>query len=107
MIRLESRARPSVVMTFASPLVALVLTAAIAALLFVALGKDPVRGLSMFFVEPLNGLRPLTEVLLKATPLVLCALDRLHRPARGLRAFGAGRWGLGRHALGRRDGAAA
>ena len=74
MIRLEARARPSVVMTFASPLVALVLTAAIAALLFVALGKDPARGLSMFFVEPLNGLRPLTEVLLKATPLVLCAL---------------------------------
>jgi len=74
MIRLEARAQPSVLMTFASPLVALALTAAIAALLFVALGKDPVRGLSMFFVEPLNGLRPVTEVLLKATPLVLCAL---------------------------------
>ena len=32
-------------MTFASPLIALALTAGIAALLFVALGKDPVRGL--------------------------------------------------------------
>jgi simple sugar transport system permease protein len=74
MLRLEPRAQPSMAMSLASPLIALALTAVIAALLFVALGKDPVRGLSMFFVEPLNGLRPVTEVLLKATPLVLCAL---------------------------------
>jgi simple sugar transport system permease protein len=74
MLRLEPRAQPSMAMSLASPLIALALTAAIAALLFVALGKDPVRGLSMFFFEPLNGLRSVTEVLLKATPLVLCAL---------------------------------
>jgi simple sugar transport system permease protein len=74
MLRLEPRAQPSMAMSLASPLIALALTAAIAALLFVALGKDPVRGLSMFFFEPLNGLRAVTEVLLKATPLVLCAL---------------------------------
>ena len=74
MIRLESRSAPSRVMTYASPLLALALTAVLAAWLFVALDKDPVRGLSMFFIEPLNGLRQTTEVLLKATPLVLCAL---------------------------------
>lgn len=74
MIRLESRSAPSRLMTYASPLLALALTAVLAALLFVALDKDPVRGLSMFFIEPLNGLRQTTEVLLKATPLVLCAL---------------------------------
>jgi len=74
MIRLERRVQPSRLMTFASPIVALVLTALIAAVLFAALGKDPVKGLSMFFYEPLNGLRPFTEVMLKATPLILCAL---------------------------------
>jgi simple sugar transport system permease protein len=74
MIRLERRVQPSRTMTFASPLIALVLTALIAAILFVALGKDPVKGLAMFFYEPLNGLRPFTEVMLKATPLILCAL---------------------------------
>ena len=74
MIRLERRIQPSRLMTFASPLIALVLTALIAAVLFAALGKDPVKGLSMFFYEPLNGLRPFTEVMLKATPLILCAL---------------------------------
>ncbi|MFO0002286.1 MAG: ABC transporter permease subunit, partial [bacterium] len=41
---------------------------------FVALGKDPMRGLEVFFVQQINGLRPIIEVLLKATPLVLCAL---------------------------------
>ncbi|MFM8666985.1 MAG: ABC transporter permease, partial [Betaproteobacteria bacterium] len=38
------------------------------------LGKDPLRGLSMFFIEPMANLRLVGEVLLKATPLVLCAL---------------------------------
>jgi simple sugar transport system permease protein len=74
MLRLESRPQPSKLMSLLSPLLALALTAIIAALLFVALGKDPVKGLSIFFVEPLSGLRQLSEVLLKATPLIVIAL---------------------------------
>ena len=74
MLRLERRAQPSAVMSLASPAMALLLTTILAAALFVTLGKDPGQGLAMFFVEPINGLRPLTEVLLKATPLILCAL---------------------------------
>jgi len=46
----------------------------VAAILFVLLGKDPLVGLGAFFVEPLRGTRQLTEVALKATPLILCAL---------------------------------
>lgn len=74
MLRLEARPEPSRLMSWASPLTALVLTALLAALLFAALGKDPVRGLAVFFVEPLNGVRAMSEVALKATPLILCAL---------------------------------
>ncbi len=74
MPRLEARHEPSRAMALASPLIALALTALLAAVLFAALGKDPVRGLAVFFVEPLNGARAVSEVLLKATPLVLCAL---------------------------------
>lgn len=73
-LRLERRLEPSRVMTWASPLIALVLTTVLAGLLFALLGKDPLRGLSMFFVEPLANARLVGEVLLKATPLVLCAL---------------------------------
>ncbi|MBQ1767190.1 MAG: ABC transporter permease [Aquincola sp.] len=74
MLKLEARPQPSKVMSLGSPLIALALTVVLASLLFIALGKDPVRGLSIFFVEPLNGLRATAEVLLKATPLMLCAL---------------------------------
>jgi simple sugar transport system permease protein len=61
-------------MSLVSPVAALVLTAVLAALLFAALGKDPVAGLGIFFFEPLNGVRAITEVLLKATPLIVIAL---------------------------------
>jgi simple sugar transport system permease protein len=74
MLRLEARGQPSQAMQLASPLVALALTAALAALLFMALGKDPLRGLAVFFVEPLSGARAVSEVLLKATPLITIAL---------------------------------
>ncbi len=72
--RLEPRAQPSRLMALLSPLLALVLTAILAGLLFALLGKDPVRSLSMYFVEPFANLRQLGELLLKATPLIVIAL---------------------------------
>jgi general nucleoside transport system permease protein len=74
MLKLEPRPEPSRRMALASPLLALALTALLAALMFIALGKDPLRGLAVFFFEPLNGTRAVTEVLLKATPLIVIAL---------------------------------
>lgn len=74
MLRLEARPQPSKLMSLLSPVIALVLTALIAALLFAALGKDPGRGLATFFIEPFSNLRQVSEVLLKATPLIVVAL---------------------------------
>ena len=74
MIELEARPAPSLRMSVLSPLVALLITVAVAALLFVSLGKDPVRGLSVFLVEPFHGTRALTELGLKSTPLILISL---------------------------------
>ena len=74
MPRLEPRAVPSRVMTFASPLIALALTALVAALILAGLGKDPVAGLRVIFLEPLSSRRQISEVLLKATPLIVIAL---------------------------------
>lgn len=74
MLFLEARAQPSRLMSFTSPLLALPLTVVIATLLFVLLGRDPVKALAVFFVEPLATRYALTEVALKATPLILCAL---------------------------------
>lgn len=74
MIRLERRATPSRWIAFATPLIALAVTAAAGYLLFVSLGKDPVAGLRIFFVTPLQTVRGWSEVGLKMTPLLLCAL---------------------------------
>lgn len=74
MLKLEARATPSRVMSLASPLLALTLTVLIGIGLFIVLGKDPVRGLQMFFFEPLKSGYQLSELAMKAVPLVLIAL---------------------------------
>ena len=74
MLSFEIRPQPSRAMSLASPLLALALTVVVAALLFVLLGRDPVKGLGVFFIEPLATRYGMAEVALKATPLILCAL---------------------------------
>jgi ABC-type uncharacterized transport system permease subunit len=74
MLRLESRPEPSKAMSIASPLLALAITVVIGTILFVLLGKDPLRGLAVFFVEPVKGAYALSELAMKATPLLLVAL---------------------------------
>ena len=74
MIKLQVRAQPSAFWTFASPLLALLITVLMGVLLFSLLGKDPVRGLQMFFWEPLKSSYALGELVVKATPLLIIAL---------------------------------
>lgn len=74
MLKLEARPQPSQVMSMASPLLALAVTVVIGVGLFLLLGKDPVRGLQVFFVEPLKSGYALSELSIKATPLILIAL---------------------------------
>ncbi len=74
MIRFETRPEPSRAMSLLSPLLALAITVLIGVLLFAALGKDPVRGLQVFFVEPLGSAYALSELAIKAVPLLLIAL---------------------------------
>lgn len=74
MLKLEARPQPSAAMSVASPLIALAITVVIGVILFTALGKDPVRGLQMFFVEPIKSGYALSEIAIKATPLALIAL---------------------------------
>ena len=74
MLRLEMRPQASPVWSIASPLLALAITVVLGATLFLALGKDPVRGLQMFFWEPIKSSYALGELMVKATPLLLIAL---------------------------------
>ena len=74
MLKLELRPQPSEVWRYASPLLALAITVFLGIGLFVLLGKDPLRGLQMFFWEPLKSAYALGELMVKATPLLIIAL---------------------------------
>lgn len=74
MLKLEARPQPSKWMSLASPVLALAITVVVGVFLFWALGKDPVKGLQAFFVEPLKSAYALSELSVKAVPLVLIGL---------------------------------
>jgi general nucleoside transport system permease protein len=72
--KLEPRVQNSFFWSYGSPVLALLLTVVIGVLLFMALGKDPVRGLQMFFWEPIRSGYAWGELMVKATPLLMIAL---------------------------------
>ena len=74
MFSIQARPQASKFWTYASPVLALLVTVVIGVLLFVALGKDPVRGLQVFFWEPIKSPYALGELMVKATPLLIIAL---------------------------------
>jgi general nucleoside transport system permease protein len=74
LLKLERRAERSRLLAVASPLIAIAITLAIGVLLFAALGKDPLRGLEMFFYEPIKNARAIGELSIKASPLLLIGL---------------------------------
>ena len=55
-------------------MLALGITVIIGIIMFLALGKDPLRGLEMFFWQPIRNGYAVGELLVKATPLLIIAL---------------------------------
>lgn len=74
MLRLERRAQPSRLMAWCSPLLAVLLTALCGSLLFMAVGKDPIASLQVFFLEPIKDLHGWAEVGIKVAPLLMIAV---------------------------------
>jgi simple sugar transport system permease protein len=74
MLRLQVRPQPSARWGYASPLLALAITVVVGVILFALLGKDPVRGLQVFFWEPVKSAYAISELMVKATPLLIIAL---------------------------------
>jgi ABC-type uncharacterized transport system permease subunit len=75
-MRIELIRRPerSTAMAFLSPLLAVGLTLVTGFAIFAATGVDPVRGLYVYFVEPLTTEWALQELVVKAIPIVLIAV---------------------------------
>jgi simple sugar transport system permease protein len=61
-------------MRFAAPLIAAVAMVATGAIVFSALGQRPGEALYSFFIDPIISIYGIGELLVKATPLLLCAL---------------------------------
>jgi general nucleoside transport system permease protein len=73
-VRLEVRPEPSRIMSWASPLIAVAATLVIGFILFTALGRNPAQAFFVFFIKPIATLYGFGELLLKASPLMLCAV---------------------------------
>jgi general nucleoside transport system permease protein len=73
-LKLETRAEPSRLMAYLSPLLAAGLTIVAGFILFSALGKNPLEAFYTFFIYPIRDLNGIAELLLKASPLMLIAV---------------------------------
>lgn len=72
MSRLEARPEPSRTMMLASPLIAAAAMLVSGSLLFLFLGQEPLHAFFVYFVKPATTAYGIGELLLKATPLILC-----------------------------------
>ena len=88
MIFVESRAVTRWYHEWLAVLIALVLTITTAAVLLAAMGLDPISSLQKIFIQPLNSLYGVSELLAKATPLITIGV------ALAL-GFRAGVWNIG------------
>ncbi|MCY4044708.1 MAG: ABC transporter permease [Cellvibrionales bacterium] len=88
MMTLAKRQQPSHFWVYLSPLLAIALTLATGSLLFALLDVDPLHALTTFFITPLSDTFGVGELLIKSTPILLCAL--------GLSlCYRAGIWNIG------------
>ena len=73
-LALEARPEPSRVMAWLSPVVAAIAVFVVGFVLFSSLGRNPFAAFQVFFVKPIDSLYGVGELLLKASPLMLCAI---------------------------------
>ena len=74
LLKFEQRPEPSSTMRYLSPLIAVGLMLVSGMLLFYFLGKNPITGFKIFFLNPMKDGYGISELFLKATPLMLCAV---------------------------------
>ncbi|MEH6591892.1 MAG: ABC transporter permease [Halioglobus sp.] len=72
-IKLEARGQDSRLIAYLSPVLAGVLTLLVGAVLFAMLGQPPLKTLYTFFIMPISDIYGLSELGVKAAPILLCA----------------------------------
>jgi general nucleoside transport system permease protein len=74
MLKVQPRIESSKTMAWLSPVIAIVLTLFLSSLMFIALNVSPVRAFEVFIMQPFSDAYNLGELMVKATPLMLCAI---------------------------------
>ena len=74
MIKLTPRNNPSPWLAVLSPVVAIIATVLIGALIFTVLGYDAGESLYQFFISPLSRIDRISDLVVKACPLIIIAL---------------------------------
>lgn len=74
MIRLEPRGEHSKLMAWISPLLAALLMLVSGAILFWILDRDPIEGLYTILILPIQDTYGIAELMVKAAPILLCAV---------------------------------
>ncbi len=85
---LQKREHPSTLMNYLGPVLSLLMTVVIGGIIFYLMGFDPIKTLSAFFISPINHQMGLTELVVKASPIILCALGLSF-------CFRANQWNIG------------
>lgn len=87
-IKIEKRLEPAPHWQWLAPILSLGVTIGLGAILFAAMGFSPLEALYHFFISPLTSIYGLSELALKASPLIMIGI--------GLAAgFRAGVWNIG------------
>lgn len=88
MLRLEQRQQPSKTMLYLTPILAVVATMVVGGALFLSMGINPFKAIYLLFIDPFVDSYNLSQLFVKASPLILIAM--------GLSiGFRAGVWNIG------------
>lgn len=74
MLKAQPRVESSKLMAWFSPVLAIFLTAVVSSIMFAILDISPVRAFEVFILMPMSDAYNIGELLVKATPLLLCAI---------------------------------
>jgi len=74
MFKIQPRVESSKKMRWLSPIIAIILTLLISSLMFLCLNVSPLKAFDVFIIQPFSDSYNLGELMVKATPLLLCAV---------------------------------
>lgn len=74
MLKVQPRVESSRMMAWFSPVIAIILTMLVSSMMFIFLDVSPVKAFEVFIIQPVSDAYNLGELMVKATPLLLCAI---------------------------------